>query len=49
MTSTSQRLRKAVEALEKMVERLSITQEIERIIGGNGKLPKSLQTRLKQN
>jgi Lon protease-like protein len=49
MTSTSQRLRKAVEALEKMVERLSITQEIERIIGGNGKLPKSLQTRLKQS
>jgi Lon protease-like protein len=49
MTSTSLRLRKAVKALEKMVERLSITREIERIIGGNGKLPKFLQTRLKQN
>jgi Lon protease-like protein len=49
MTSTSQRLRKTVEALEKMVERLSITQEIERIIGGNGKLPKSLQIRLEQS
>jgi Lon protease-like protein len=47
MTSTSLRLRKAVEALEKMVERQSITREIERIIGGNGKLPKSLQNRLK--
>ena len=49
MTFTSQRLRKTVESLEKMVERLSITREIERIIGGDGKLPKSLQTRLKQN
>jgi hypothetical protein len=38
-----------VNALEKIAERLSITREIERIIGGNGKLPKSLQTRLKQN
>ncbi|MGD9077808.1 MAG: LON peptidase substrate-binding domain-containing protein [Desulfobacterales bacterium] len=47
MTSSSRRLRKAVKALEKMVERLSITREIERIIGGNGKLPKSLQSRLK--
>ena len=47
MTSTSLRLRKAVKALEKMIERLSITREIERIIGGNGKLPKSLQNRLK--
>ena len=42
LTSTSLRLRKAVKALEKMVERLRITREIERIIGGNGKLPKSL-------
>ena len=49
MTSTLQRLRKAVKALEKIVERQSITREIERIIGGNGKLPKSLQNRLKQN
>jgi len=49
MTSPSRRLRKAVKALEKIAERLSITREIERIIGGNGKLPESLQTRLKQN
>ena len=48
MTSTSQRLRKTVNALEKLAERMSITREIEHIIGGNGKLPKSLQTRLKQ-
>jgi Lon protease-like protein len=44
MTSTSQRLRKTVSALEKLLERLRITREIERIIGGNGNLPKSLQT-----
>jgi Lon protease-like protein len=49
MTSTLQRLRKAVKALEKIVERQRITREIERIIGGNGKLPESLQNRLKQN
>ena len=42
MTSTAQRLRKAVEALETLFERLSITRKIERIIGGNGNLPKSL-------
>lgn len=42
MTTTSARLRKAVEALEKLVKRLKITREIERIIGGNGNLPKSL-------
>lgn len=49
MTSTARRLRKAGEALEKLFERLSITREIERIIGGNGNLPRSLQTRLKQD
>jgi ATP-dependent Lon protease len=42
MTTTSERLRKAVNALEKLVKRLRITREIERIIGGNGNLPKSL-------
>ena len=42
MTSTTKRLRKAVEALETLFERLSITRKIERIIGGNGNLPKSL-------
>lgn len=42
MTSTAERLRKAVKALETLFERLSITRKIERIIGGNGNLPKSL-------
>jgi ATP-dependent Lon protease len=48
MKSTARRLRKAVSALEKLAERLRITREIERIIDGNGQLPGSLQTRLKQ-
>lgn len=42
MTSTAKRLSKAAEALEKLFERLTITSKIERIIGGNGNLPKSL-------
>lgn len=49
MNSTVRRLRKAVKVLEKIVERQRITREIERIIGGNGKLPESLQNRLKQD
>lgn len=44
MTSTAKRLSKAVEALEKLFERLNITRKIERIIGGNGNLPKSLSS-----
>jgi ATP-dependent Lon protease len=36
MTSTGQRIRKAVGALEKLVERLKLNLEIRRIIGGNG-------------
>ncbi len=43
MTATVKRLQKTSEALEKLVQRLSITREIERIIGGNGNLPQSLQ------
>lgn len=42
MTSTARRLNKAVQALEALFERLTITRKIERIIGGNGNLPKSL-------
>ena len=42
MTSTAKRLSKAVEALETLFERLTLTRKIERIIGGNGHLPKSL-------
>jgi Lon protease-like protein len=36
MTSAGERIRRAVSALEKLVERLKLTQEIQRIIGGNG-------------
>ena len=42
MTATVKRLQKTARALEKLVHRLTITREIERIIGGNGSLPESL-------
>ena len=42
MTSTAKRLSSALEALEKLLERIHITRKIARIIGGNGNLPKSL-------
>ena len=48
MTNTIKRLQKTAEALEKLVQRLTITREIERIIGGNGNLPESLQGGAKQ-
>ena len=38
MTSTSERLAKGVAALEKIIERMRITDEIHKIIGGNGNL-----------
>ena len=43
MTDTSRRLLKTATALEKLAGRLRITREIERIIGGNGNLPKKFQ------
>ncbi len=43
MTVTVKRLQKATQALEQLVHRLTITREIERIIGGNGNLPESLK------
>ena len=43
MTRTVKRLQKAAQALEQLVHRLSITREIERIIGGNGNFPESLK------
>ncbi len=49
MRVTSRRLQKTAKALEKLLHRLRITREIERIIAGNGNLPGSLQTGLKQN
>jgi len=42
MTSTRERIRKAVPALEKLIERLKLTLEIKRIIGGNGHPPSVL-------
>ena len=43
MTVTVNRLQKAARALEQLAHRLTITREIERIIGGNGNLPTSLK------
>jgi Lon protease-like protein len=43
MTVTVNRLQKAARALEQLAHRLTITREIERIIGGNGNLPESLK------
>ena len=45
MTSTRERLSKAVPALEKLIERLKLTLEIKRIIGGNGHPPSVLGDR----
>ena len=39
MTSTRKRLQKAVPALKKLIERLKLTLEIQRIVGGNGHPP----------
>jgi len=41
ITSSMERLRKSVEALARIVERIQLTQKIEKIIGGNGHPPKS--------
>lgn len=42
MTSARERLRKSVEALGKIVKRVEITNEIKKIIDGNGHLPEHL-------
>lgn len=42
MTSSLERLKKSVEALARIVERAQLTQQIEKIIGGNGHPPKSI-------
>ena len=43
MTSTRERIRRSVSALEKLIERLKLTLEIQRIIGGNGHPPSVLK------
>jgi Lon protease-like protein len=45
MTSTRERIRKVVPALEKLIERLKLTLQIKRIIGGNGHPPSVLGDR----
>ncbi len=42
MTSSMERLKKSVESLARIVERIQLTQKIEKIIGGNGHPPKSI-------
>jgi Lon protease-like protein len=42
MTSPAERLKKAVQALSRMVARNRLTHEIQRMIGGNGHPPKSI-------
>ncbi len=42
MTSTSDRLKKTVESLRKIVKRTQIVEHIRHIIGGNGNLRKPL-------
>ncbi len=49
MTSTEERLRKGVSALNKIYERHSLTEEIKKIIGGNGSVPKSLRYKAQEN
>ena len=46
MTSASERLQRSVDALASLVQRLRLTKEIHRVIGGNGHPPKSLITKL---
>jgi ATP-dependent Lon protease len=40
MTSTTDRLKQSVSLLKKVVDRMKVTREIERVIGGNGNLRK---------
>jgi Lon protease-like protein len=49
MTSTFERLRKSSNALEKLMDRIRVSEKIEKIIGGNGNMPKSIQNHLKRN
>jgi ATP-dependent Lon protease len=42
MTASSERLKKCVQALSRIVERNRLTREIQKMIGGNGHPPKSI-------
>jgi Lon protease-like protein len=48
MTSTTKRIEKSVQALGKMLERMQLSAEISRIIGGNGRLSNALKERLER-
>ena len=45
MTSTGERLLKSVAALENIIERMRITAEIHRIIGGNGNIKRMVKSK----
>jgi Lon protease-like protein len=49
MTSTHDRLKKSVESLSRMLKGVEITKEIQRIIGGNGKVPRSLAEKVQKD
>ncbi len=46
MTSTHQRLKKAVASLENIIKRLKLTAKIKKIIDGNGQVSESIQDQL---
>lgn len=46
MTSTRERIIKSVKSLKKIIERLKISQEIRKIIGGNGDLKKKMDKKV---
>lgn len=46
MTSSAERLQKGVEVLSRIVERVQVTQQIQKIIGGNGHPPKDALQKL---
>jgi len=46
MTSSAERLQKGVEVLTRIVERVQVTQQIQKIIGGNGHPPKDALQKL---
>jgi hypothetical protein len=46
MTSAAERLRRGIEALERILDRVQLTQQIERIISGNGHPPGSVLQKL---
>jgi hypothetical protein len=46
MTSTDQRLNKAVASLDNLINRLKLTAKIKKIIDGNGQVSESLQDQI---